>query len=62
MYALLLETSVWHIAKNNRTNREFKFMAKIGNIEMDNAILDLGYDVKIIPMETQEQMGKPKLV
>jgi hypothetical protein len=29
---------------------------------VDNVILDLGYDVNVLPKKTWDMMGKPKLV
>ena len=49
------------MVKKKRINREFKFKVEIGNYEMYDVILDLGYDVNILPKNTWEQMGKPKL-
>jgi hypothetical protein len=44
------------------TNGEFKFSARIGEYDVDNVILDLGFDVNVLPKQTWEMMGKPKLV
>jgi hypothetical protein len=35
---------------------------QIGEHDVDNVILDLGYDVNVLPKETWEMMGKPELV
>jgi hypothetical protein len=45
-----------------RTNEEFRFNAQIGEYDVDNVILDLGYDVNVLPKKTWDLMGKPKLV
>jgi hypothetical protein len=44
------------------TNREFRFNAQIGEYDVDNVILDLGSYVNVLPKNTSEMMGKPKLV
>jgi len=35
-----------------RMNREFQMNEKIGDYDMDNIILDLGYDVNVLPKKT----------
>jgi hypothetical protein len=45
-----------------RTNKEFRLSVQIGEYDMDNVILDLGSDVNVLPRQTWEMMGKPKLV
>jgi hypothetical protein len=35
---------------------------QIEEYEMSNIILDLGYDVNVLPRKTWETMGKPKMV
>ena len=47
--------------ENKNTNTEIKFIVEIGNYEMDDVILDLGLDVNILPNNSWEKMGKPKL-
>jgi hypothetical protein len=32
----------------NRTNREFRFNAQIGEYDVDNVIIDLGSDVNVL--------------
>jgi hypothetical protein len=50
------------VLRRKRTNEEFIFSAQIGEYDVDNLILDLGYDVNILPKKTWYMMGKPKLV
>ena len=45
-----------------RTNKQFRFNVATRNFDMNNVILDLGYDVNILPKKTREKMGKPKMV
>jgi hypothetical protein len=40
------------ILQKNRTNREFIISAQIGEYDMDNVILDLGFDVNVLPKKT----------
>ena len=42
-----------------RTNREFRLDAQIGDYDMDNIILDMGYDVNVIMTLTWETIEKP---
>lgn len=53
---------MWHVVQKKWTNRELKFRDEIGNYEMGDVILDLGFDINILPNKTWENMGKPKLV
>ena len=50
------------VLRRKRTNEEFKFNAQIGEYDVDNIILDLGFDVNVLPKQTWELMEKPKLV
>jgi hypothetical protein len=50
------------VLRKKRTNKEFRLSAQIGEYDMDNVILDLGSDVNVLPRQTWEMMGKPKLV
>jgi hypothetical protein len=47
---------------SKRTNREFRFSAQVREYYVDNVILELGFDVNILPKKTWDMMGKPKLV
>ena len=44
-----------------RTGREMWLTAQIGDYEMDQVILDLGSDANVLPKQTWQWMGKPKL-
>lgn len=44
------------------TKREFWFNAQIVEYDMGNIILDIIFDVNMLPKKTRELMGKPKLV
>jgi hypothetical protein len=50
------------VLHKKRTNKEFRFSAHIGDYDVDNVILDLGYDVNVIPRKTWDMIGKPKIV
>lgn len=41
-----------------RIGHEMRLTAKIGDYEYDQVILDLGYDVNILPKHTWERMGR----
>jgi len=45
----------------NRTGREMWLTAQIGDFEMDKVIPDLGSDSNVLPKQTWDCMGKPKL-
>jgi hypothetical protein len=45
-----------------KTNGEFKFNTQIGEYDVDNVILDLGFDVNVIPKKTWEMMGELELI
>ena len=38
-----------------------RLTAQIGDYEMDQVILDLGSDVNMLPKQTWERVGEPKL-
>lgn len=48
--------------RKKHKNREFRFNEAIDDFDMDNIILDLGFDVKFFNKKTWEKVGKPKLV
>jgi hypothetical protein len=50
------------VLRRKRTNEEFKFSAQIGKYDVDNVVLDFGYDVNVLPNKAWEMMGKPTLV
>ena len=54
--------TVNNIYKNKkRTSREMCMNAHIGAYEMDQVILDLGSDANVLPKQTWQCMGDPKL-
>jgi hypothetical protein len=50
------------VLHKKRTNKEFKLSAQIGEYDVDNFILGLGSNVNVVPKQTWELMGKPKLI
>jgi hypothetical protein len=44
-----------------RTRKEFKLVARIEELEIKDVMLDLGYDVNILPKKTCEALGKTHL-
>jgi hypothetical protein len=46
----------------NRTSGEFRLNVEIGEYDMENVILDLGFDVNFLLNKTCKMMGKPKLI
>lgn len=53
---------VWKIGKHKaRIGREMRLNAQIGKYEMDQVIMDLGSDAKVLPKQTWECMGRPTL-
>jgi hypothetical protein len=53
--------TVNYICKKRRTSREFSLNANIGDFNMRNIILDLGFEVNVLPKKTWEAMGEPQL-
>jgi hypothetical protein len=51
-----------HINRRKCTRREFKMIVVLGIYEMNNVMLNLGFDVNILPKTYWELMGKPNLV
>lgn len=45
----------------SRTQQEMWLIVQIGNYEMDQVILDLGSDAKVLPKQMWEHIGKPPL-
>ena len=58
----MVEKDVNQVSKKQRTSREFRINAHIGEYDIENIILDMGSDVNVMPKKTWEIMGKPKLV
>jgi hypothetical protein len=49
------------VHKKKRKSREFRLNANIGNFNMGDIILDLGFGVNVLPKKTWEAMGQPQL-
>jgi hypothetical protein len=49
------------VRKKRRTSGEFKLNANIGDFNMGDIILDLGFEVNVLPKKTWEAMGEPQL-
>ncbi len=50
------------IAKHKtRIGNEMRLTMQIGDYEMDQVILDLGFDANVLPKQTWERMGIPTL-
>ena len=49
------------INRVQRTGREMRLNAQIGEYDMTDVILDLGSEVNVLTKQTWEQMGKPTL-
>jgi hypothetical protein len=49
------------VCKKTRTNREFMINANIGDFNMGDIILYLGYEVNVLPEKTWECMREPTL-
>jgi hypothetical protein len=58
----IMHRMVNQVLCKKKTNEEFKFNAQIGGYDVDNVILDLGYEVNVLPKKTWEMMGEPELV
>jgi hypothetical protein len=59
---LTTQRVVNQVLNKKRTNGEFRLSSHIGEYDVDNVILNLGYDVNVLPKKTWEMMGKPKLI
>ena len=40
------------LLRKKRTNGEFRFILQIGEYDIDNVILDFGFDVNVLPKKT----------
>jgi hypothetical protein len=49
------------VRKKRRNNRKFRLNANIGDLNMGDIILELGYEVNVLPKKTWEAMGEPQL-
>jgi hypothetical protein len=50
------------VLRKKRINEESRLSAQIEEYNVENVILDLGYDVNVLSKHTWEMMGKPKLI
>jgi hypothetical protein len=50
-----------HLHTRRRTSQEFRLNDYIGDFNMGDIILDLGYEVNVLPKKTQKCMGEPTL-
>jgi hypothetical protein len=57
----LEQKTVNHLHTRRRTSREFRLNANIGYFNMGNIILDLGFEVNVLPKKTWQCMGDPTL-
>jgi hypothetical protein len=42
--------------------KEFRLVAQLDEFEIKNVMLDIEYDVNILPKKTWEALGKPQLI
>jgi hypothetical protein len=59
---LIAQRVVNQVLCKNRMSNEFRLSAHIGDYDMDQVILDLGSNVKVLSKKTWETMGKSKLI
>jgi hypothetical protein len=50
-----------HLHTRRRTSREFRLNANIGDFNMGDIILDLRFEVNVLPKKTWQCMGEPTL-
>jgi hypothetical protein len=50
-----------HLHTRRRTSREFRMNSNIGDFNMGDIILDLGFEVNVLPKKTWKCMGEPTL-
>jgi hypothetical protein len=55
----LEQNTVNHIHTRRRTSREFRLNANIRDFNMGDAILDLGFEVNVLPKKIWQCMGEP---
>jgi len=53
--------TVNNLHRHKRSRREMRLSVRIGVYEMDQVILDLGFDANVLMKQTWELMGKQKL-
>jgi hypothetical protein len=51
-----------HVLRKNRTDIEFRLSAQIVEYDVDDVILESCSYVNVLPKNTWEMMGKPKLI
>lgn len=54
MKYLVHKKKIRKVVCKKHTNKEFKFNTEIGNFDMNSVLLDLGYNVNILPNRTWE--------
>jgi hypothetical protein len=57
----LKQKTVSHLHTRRRKSREFRLNANIGDFNMGDIILDLGYEVNVLPKKTWKCIGEPTL-
>jgi hypothetical protein len=57
----LEQKTVNHLHTRRRTSREFKLNENVGDFNMRYIILDLGFEVNVLPKKTWKCMGEPTL-
>jgi hypothetical protein len=57
----LEQKTVSHLCRKTRKNRDFKLNSNIGDFIMGDIILDLGFEVNVLPKKTRGCMGEPAL-
>jgi hypothetical protein len=50
-----------HVHRKRRTSREFRFNANIEDFNIGDKILDLRFEVNVLPKTTWEAMGETTL-
>jgi hypothetical protein len=61
MEGKLEQKTVNQLHTRRRTSREFRLNANIRDFNMGDIILDLGYEVNVLPKKTWKCMGEPTL-
>jgi hypothetical protein len=57
----LEQKTVNHLHTRRRTSKEFRLNANIGDFNMGDFILNLGFEVNVSPKKTWQCMGEPTL-
>jgi len=58
----LPERDMCQVSKKKHMGHEFNMKTKLASYDMDGVVLDLGYDVNILPKKFLEVVSKPQLV